>query len=120
MWKSIKIKEPLRSIIATRPRERGIYDLTEMSVDPSNGNKYIFGIIDAFSRKVWTIALQDTFIDNYFHLWQSDNGGEFVSKEISKFIQDVGGKEIHSAPRHPQTNGHIERFWGTLKPLVYQ
>jgi len=120
MWRSISVREPLRSIISNRPRERGIYDLTELPVDPSNQNRYIFGIIDVFSRKVWATALLQTFRGQYFHLWQADNGGEFVSHEISNFIKEVGGEEIHSAPRHPQTNGHIERFWGSIKPFRLQ
>jgi len=56
-----------------------------------------------------------TFIGQYFNKWQADNGGEFTSKEISSFIKEVGGTEIHSAPYHPQTNGHIERLWGSIK-----
>jgi len=77
--------------------------------------RYIFGIVDAFSRKLWAVALRKTFKGEYFELWQADNGGEFVSLSMSKFIEEVGGKEIHYAPRHPQTNGKIERIWSQLK-----
>jgi len=54
---SYSIKEPLRSIVASKPRERGVFDLTELPEDPTTNNRYIFGIIDAFSRKVWAVAL---------------------------------------------------------------
>jgi len=86
-----------------------------MCVDSQTKKKYIFGIVDAFSRKLWAIALERTFVGQYFELWQADNGGEFTSKEMNSFIKSIGGKEIHSAPRHPQTNGKIERIWSTIK-----
>jgi hypothetical protein len=98
-----------------------------MKRDPKTKLKYIFGIVDSFSRKLWAVALpskrssrivdylQKVFKGQYFQLWQADNGGEFISKLMKSFIESVGGKEIHSAPRHPQTNGKIERIWSTLK-----
>jgi len=59
--------------------------------------------------------LRHTFKGQYFELWQADNGGEFISIVLKEFLKSIGGKEIHSSPRHPQTNGKIERIWSTLK-----
>jgi transposase InsO family protein len=124
--KDTYIKELFQSIIATKPKEREIYDLTELKQD-QNSNRYIFGIVDAFSKKAWTVALphknshsivkylRKTFTGNYFHLWQADNGREFTSKEILAFIAEVDGEKIHSIPRHPQTNNYIEQLWGSIK-----
>jgi transposase InsO family protein len=98
-----------------------------MPKDPKTEYRYIFGIVDAFSRKLWTTPLKtkeslpivtylkETFLNQYFLLWQADNGGEFTSHNMSEFLASVGGKEIHSAPKHPQTNGKIECIWSTLK-----
>jgi len=67
------------------------------------------------SQENYGQLLERTFVGQYFELWQADNGGEFTSKEMNSFIKSIGGKEIHSAPRHPQTNGKIERIWSTIK-----
>jgi hypothetical protein len=48
---------PLRHIVAMKPRDRGVFDFTEMPKDPTNENRYIFGIVDVFSRKAWAVGL---------------------------------------------------------------
>ncbi|XP_057692513.1 uncharacterized protein K02A2.6-like [Corythoichthys intestinalis] len=45
----------------------------------------------------------------------SDNGPQFVSKEMGEFLQANGVQHIKSAPYHPATNGLAERFVQTLK-----
>ncbi|XP_057691299.1 uncharacterized protein K02A2.6-like [Corythoichthys intestinalis] len=45
----------------------------------------------------------------------SDNGPQFVSKEMVEFLQANGVQHIKSAPYHPATNGLAERFVQTLK-----
>jgi transposase InsO family protein len=48
----------------------------------------------------------------------TDNGAQYVTwrgkSAFSKELEQRGIKQIVSAPRHPQTLGKIERFWGTL------
>ena len=43
----------------------------------------------------------------------SDNGGEFLG-EFDKLLQDFRIDHKLSSPNHPQTNGLVERFNGTL------
>nr|XP_061795480.1 uncharacterized protein K02A2.6-like [Nerophis lumbriciformis] len=45
----------------------------------------------------------------------SDNGPQFVSKEMVEFLQANGVQHIKSAPYHSATNGLAERFVQTLK-----
>ncbi|XP_057695377.1 uncharacterized protein K02A2.6-like [Corythoichthys intestinalis] len=45
----------------------------------------------------------------------SDNGPQFVSKEMVEFLQANGVQHIKSAPYHLATNGLAERFVQTLK-----
>jgi len=48
----------------------------------------------------------------------TDNGPQYVTwrgkSRLSKECEKLGIKQIVSKPRHPQTLGKIERFWGTL------
>jgi transposase InsO family protein len=48
----------------------------------------------------------------------TDNGPQYVTwrgkSQFSKELQQQGIRQIVSRPKHPQTLGKIERFWGTL------
>lgn len=44
----------------------------------------------------------------------TDNGTEFCSREFENYLQDVGIDHTRKTPYHPQTNGLVERFHGTL------
>lgn len=48
----------------------------------------------------------------------TDNGPQFQTwrgkSEFSKLLERRGIRQIVARPRHPQTLGKIERFWGTL------
>jgi hypothetical protein len=48
----------------------------------------------------------------------TDNGAQYVTwrgkSAFSKELEQRGIKQIVARPRHPQTLGKIERFWGTL------
>jgi putative transposase len=45
----------------------------------------------------------------------SDNGTEFTSMAILKWVQDAGVNRHYIAQRKPQKNGFIEGFNGTLR-----
>jgi len=48
----------------------------------------------------------------------TDNGSQYVTwrgkSAFSKELERRGIRQVVAAPRHPQTLGKIERFWGTL------
>jgi transposase InsO family protein len=48
----------------------------------------------------------------------TDNGTQYVTwrgkSEFTKMLEQRGIKQIVATPRHPETLGKIERFWGTL------
>lgn len=64
-------------------------------------------------------CLLETFEDDPFELFQSDNGGEFKNELVHEAIAEMDGKAVHSASRHPQTNGQVERVNKTLKKLIW-
>lgn len=45
----------------------------------------------------------------------SDNGSQFISKDFKEFIRFSGFSHVKTAPKHPQSNGKLERFHGTIK-----
>jgi transposase InsO family protein len=46
---------------------------------------------------------------------RSDNGSEFMAKNVQDFIRDVRAKTAYITPGSPWENGFIERFNGTLR-----
>ena len=103
-------------------------DFTHM---PTAGNHdSILGIIDRATRYTfWVPASTHWTSHECFHAiignWcqvfglpsivRSDNGPTFTSEAWNSLWASVGVKVSHSDPYHPQSNGIIERSFGTLK-----
>lgn len=51
-------------------------------------------------------------------LIQSDNGNEFSNKQMTKYLNEEGIKQIFSTPHTPQSQGQIERLQRTLKSYL--
>ena len=49
-----------------------------------------------------------------------DNGGPFRGKLLAAFCQNLGIELIHTSPRHPQTNGKLERAFRDDMPEFYR
>lgn len=45
----------------------------------------------------------------------SDNGPQFVAKEFQAFVRLVGLTHARTSRNHPQSNGKLERWHGSLK-----
>ena len=45
----------------------------------------------------------------------TDNGSQYLSRDFKYYLREVGMRHSRSAPAHPQSNGKIERFHGTVK-----
>ncbi|KAG7572544.1 Ribonuclease H-like superfamily [Arabidopsis suecica] len=100
----------------------------------SAGNRYIFVLIDDYSRYMWTILLKekgDAFVKfkNFKQLveqesgasiktFRTDRGGEFVSQEFNAFCNDSGIQRHLTAPYTPQQNGVVERRNRTLMEMA--
>jgi putative transposase len=48
----------------------------------------------------------------------SDNGSSYVAGDLADWLEDRGMRHIRGAPRHPQTQGKIERWHQTLKNRI--
>ncbi|GJT52669.1 retrovirus-related pol polyprotein from transposon TNT 1-94 [Tanacetum coccineum] len=64
-----------------------------MRVQTINGKKYILVIVDDYSRYIRT-----------------DNGTEFVNKDLTAYYERVGIFHQKIVPRSPQQNGFVERW----------
>ena len=113
----------------TEPYARISLDLTSPSAETHN--KTILTIVDYFSR------YPEAFVLNYGstnkilqHLRQTfaryglpqlvvtDNGSVFRSQELANFFKSLGISYIFSSHYHPQSNGTVEHFHGTLKSRI--
>ncbi len=48
----------------------------------------------------------------------SDQGGQFCGKVVGELSKMLGIERVRTSPYHPQTNGTVERFHGTLKSIL--
>jgi len=96
------------------------------------GNKYLLTCIDHLTG--WAEAIPIPSKKN-IHIWDaltcniisryglpsvivSDNGGEFTATAFEDWLRECGIKHVHTSPYHPQTNGKVERFNGSLQKLL--
>jgi transposase InsO family protein len=48
----------------------------------------------------------------------SDNGSSYIAGDLADWLEEKGMTHIRGAPRHPQTQGKIERWHQTLKNRI--
>ncbi|GKB17066.1 retrovirus-related pol polyprotein from transposon TNT 1-94 [Tanacetum coccineum] len=101
-----------------------------LRVQSINGKKYILVIVDDYSRFTWVKFLRSkdetpVFVINLLKqlqvglnktVWfvRTDNGTEFVNKNLTDFYESVGITHEKTVPRTPQQNGVVERRNRTL------
>ncbi len=122
----------VKPIVSSSYGERFQVDLVDMQSQPDDGFKFIMHVIDHHTRYSILRPLKDkTAASVAKHLLQifadfgapkilqSDNGREFVNQIIGQFkvlwpdLQLVNGK-----PRHPQTQGCVERGNSDIKNML--
>ncbi|GJZ64961.1 retrovirus-related pol polyprotein from transposon TNT 1-94 [Tanacetum coccineum] len=101
-----------------------------LRVQSINGKKYILVIVDDYSRFTWVKFLRSkdetpAFVINLLKQLQvglnktvrfvrTDNGTEFVNKDLTDYYESVGITHEKTVPRTPQQNGIVERRNRTL------
>ncbi|KAE8909760.1 hypothetical protein PF001_g4671 [Phytophthora fragariae] len=97
-------------------------------VTTPRGNKFILVFADYFTRWVeaFPVAVLDTMtfvnimVDEVLsrhglpERLLSDRGSNFISELAKSFYETLGIKKLYGAAYHPQTQGLVERFNGTL------
>ena len=113
---------------ATHPNHVWSYDFVQIR-DAYGGKIRMLTLIDEFSRKCLAIhcarrigsvqvieQLANTMIIHGIpeHI-RSDNGPEFIAKELRKWLSGVGVKTAYITPGSPWENGFCESFNGTFR-----
>ena len=96
-----------------------------ISPETKGGNRYFLLLVDDFSRKMWIYMLKnknealDAFkkfrnmvkndSEKRIKTLRTDRGGEFVSKDFTKYCEDAGILRQYTMPYTPQQNTVVER-----------
>lgn len=128
-------KATLKPVRAKDVQERHQIDLMDMGRKGTvkrNGHlyRYVLTAIDIFSRFVWlrpltsksskVVAkkLEGIYMEHGApRIIQSDQGGEF-KKAVKKLCDRMNIKLIYSRPRHPQSQGKVERCHRLLRSKI--
>jgi len=95
---------------------------------------YLVCVLDGFSRAVlaWDIRVKMESFDVQIVLWRAcekwlgpespvsprlitDNGSQFLTSEFKDVLRTFTLSHVKTSVNHPQSNGKIERFHGTVK-----
>ena len=124
--------DQVRSFERARPNQLWQTDLFTFVLKRQNRRVYLVAFRDDHSRFVVSYGLHASQssalvlevlragLTNYGAPQEilTDNGSQYVTwrgkSAFSKELEQRGIRQIVAAPRHPQTLGKIERFWGTL------
>lgn len=115
----------------TEPFKRVAIDLAGPFPVSDAGNMYILSIVDVASRfpeavplkKIDSASVAEELIKVFARMGfpeeiLSDNGSQFTSEMMSEVLRLLSVKAVHTSPYHAQSNGVVERFHGTIKPML--
>ncbi|KAI5151152.1 hypothetical protein ENBRE01_1935, partial [Enteropsectra breve] len=124
------IPMPVCPIIENKAMDRMIADSIDMrEYDADNdGFKWILNIVDSYTKFAWSFAMHTKSSEEYAAAFESlilnegcpkilhcDNGKEFKNRKIDALCDGLNICRIYGRVRHPQSQGQVERFNGTLK-----
>jgi len=91
---------------------------------------FLISVLDGFSRYIVHWELRETMkeLDVELVITKaiekhpgvspriiSDNGPQFIAKDFKEFVRQYGLTHVRTSPYHPQSNGKLERWHGSLK-----
>ncbi len=95
---------------------------------------YLICVLDGYSRAIleWDIRTSMESLDVQIVLWRActtwlnadnpnnprlitDNGSQFLTSEFKATLKEFSMTNVKTSVNHPQSNGKLERFHGTIK-----
>lgn len=122
------------SVIRLRPQyPRHIWSVDFVHDKLSSGQRYkMLTVLDEYTRQALCVIAKPNIgyaevLETLYLLFlkhgkpeylRSDNGSEFIARELQAWLKKVGVKPIQIYPGSPWENGYNERFNGTLRREV--
>jgi len=124
---------PKRHILAEYPFQTVSVDITGPLPLTKNGNRYILGMIDNFSRYTILVPLKTmnsvevahAIEKNLFYEYgspdclHSDRGTYFVSSNMRSVLREWNVQQSLSSPYYPEGNSIVERLFRTVKDMIF-
>ncbi|KAF9752786.1 Pro-Pol polyprotein, partial [Nosema granulosis] len=128
---ALPFKQPcsLKHVTTERTFERFQMDLVDLSKyeKENEGYKWIMTVLDCHSKFAFAAPLKSKSADEVTKAFKkivymfgppeilhTDNGLEFKNKTLDDLCASLGIRRVYGKPRHPQSQGQIERFNQTL------
>ena len=125
-------RAPLKPVeVVTEPFRKIAIDIVGELPRTTNGNKYILTIVDYATRYPEAIplrtisskAVSNALMQHFCKVGipdeiVSDQGTNFMGKLMSQLYEQLGISKIKTSIYHPEANGLVERFNGTLKSML--
>jgi len=112
----------------TAPNEHWHMDIAYINV--MGTFMFLIGVLDGYSRMIVHHELRTTMTEYDVEITIqralekypathprliTDNGKQFVAKDLKEYLRNCGLKQVRTSVYYPQSNGKIERFHGTIK-----
>lgn len=130
--KKNRSKAPLVPLpVVGEPFARIVVDIVGPLRRTARGNKYILTLMDFATRypeaiplrKIDASTVAEALCEVFTRLGipseiLTDQGSNFLSELMQKVMEILQVKQIKTSPYHPQCDGMLERFHGTLKSMM--
>jgi integrase-like protein len=131
--KSHRVTKPLGSLpIPQEPWDYVAADFIGPLPTTTQGSSCILVVVDLLTRWAVTVALPDQKAETFLRAFVkevvlkygvprallTDNGVCFRSYIAQDVYERLGIRKVYTSPYHPQTNGAVERFNGTVIRLL--
>ena len=116
--------------VVDEPFKRIAMDIVGPLNRSRSGNRYILVVCDYATRYPEAVALKSTeAVHVAEQLWKisrvgepqeilTDQGSNFTSQLLKEVYRMIRVNPVRTSPYHPQTDGLVERFNGTLKGML--
>ena len=125
-------RAPLQPIpVITEPYEKMAFDLVGPVPRSRDGFKYVLSGICLASRYPEAIPLKDvraeTVAEGMLEIFSTtgvprqiltDQGSQFVGQLVKQLCVKLNVDKLQTTPYHPQSNGCLERWHGTLVSML--